>query len=89
MSSKKYNITAIAKLAGVSPATVSRALNNHPYVTKEVHDKVFDAVHRLGYQPRMPSDRKRLAIIIDNPEHDLEFLCEYHAVSSEPFLRPA
>ena len=66
MSSKKYNITAIAKLAGVSPATVSRALNNHPYVTKEVHDKVFDAVHRLGYQPRMPSDRKRLAIIIDN-----------------------
>ena len=66
MSGRKYNIAAIAKLAGVSPATVSRALNNHPYVTKEVHDKVFDAVHRLGYQPRMPSDKKRLAIIIDN-----------------------
>ncbi|MCI6287761.1 MAG: LacI family transcriptional regulator [Lentisphaeria bacterium] len=63
---KKRNICVIAKLAGVSPATVSRALNNHPYVTKEVHDRIFDAVHQLGYQPRTPSDKKRLAIIIND-----------------------
>ena len=63
---KKYNITAIAKLAGVSPATVSRTLNNHPYVTREVQERIFDAIHRLGYQPRTPSDKKRLAIIIND-----------------------
>ncbi len=94
---KKYNITAIAKLAGVSPATVSRTLNNHPYVTREVQGRVFDAIHRLGYQPRTPSDKKRLAIII-NDRHESELnsygssmlfhltcQCERHNTTAEIF----
>ena len=91
---KKYNITEIAKLAGVSPATVSRTLNNHPYVTREVQGRVFDAIHRLGYLPRRPSDRKRVALIIDNENmilnsyantmlFHLSSFCEQHNIRAE------
>lgn len=94
---KKRNISTIAKLAGVSPATVSRALNNHPYVTREVHDRIFDAVHQLGYQPRTPSDKKRLAIIISDRSgsplnsydssmlYHLTCQCDRNGVSTEIF----
>ncbi|MBC2205179.1 LacI family DNA-binding transcriptional regulator, partial [Listeria seeligeri] len=34
------NIKEIAKLAGVSVTTVSRVLNNHPYVAEEKRARV-------------------------------------------------
>ena len=43
------NIRSIAKLAGVSVSTVSRVLNDHPYVKEEKRRKVLDAVERLNY----------------------------------------
>jgi DNA-binding LacI/PurR family transcriptional regulator len=43
------NIREIARLAGVSVTTVSRVLNNHPYVKKEKRDAVIEAVERLNY----------------------------------------
>lgn len=43
------NIRSIAKLAGVSVSTVSRVLNDHPYVKEEKRQKVFDAVEQLNY----------------------------------------
>lgn len=44
-------IKDIAKHAGVGTTTVSRVLNNHPYVSAEVREKVMAAVNELGYRP--------------------------------------
>lgn len=41
----------VAKVAGVSTATVSRVLNNTSYTSNEVKEKVFKAVKTLGYRP--------------------------------------
>jgi LacI family transcriptional regulator len=43
------NVRAIAKRAGVSPATVSRVLNNHPTVSAEVRQRVVAATNEAGY----------------------------------------
>jgi DNA-binding LacI/PurR family transcriptional regulator len=43
------NIRSIAKLAGVSVSTVSRVLNEHPYVKEEKRQKVLEAVEQLNY----------------------------------------
>lgn len=43
----KIKIKEVAKIAGVSPATVSRALNNSDYVKKETRDKITDAIKSL------------------------------------------
>jgi DNA-binding LacI/PurR family transcriptional regulator len=44
------NIKDIAKLAGVSVTTVSRVLNNHPYVSKEKKEAVRRAIEECNYQ---------------------------------------
>lgn len=46
------SVRKIAKLAQVSPATVSRVLNDFPYVRQEVRRKVIEAAACLGYSPR-------------------------------------
>ncbi|EEL49329.1 MULTISPECIES: LacI family DNA-binding transcriptional regulator [Bacillus cereus group] len=43
------NIKQIAKTAGVSITTVSRVLNDHPYVSDEKRKRVLDAVEELNY----------------------------------------
>jgi DNA-binding LacI/PurR family transcriptional regulator len=44
-------IAAVARLAAVSPATVSRVLNGDPRVGAEYRDRVTAAVAELGYRP--------------------------------------
>lgn len=44
-------IKDVAKLAGVSVATVSRVLNDLPGYSEETRAKVLNAVTELGYQP--------------------------------------
>ena len=47
------NIRDVARLAGVSPATVSRVLNNNQTykITDETRENVLRASTELGYQP--------------------------------------
>ena len=47
---KEITIYDIAKDLGVSPTTVSRALNNHPAVNQNTKKKIFDAAREMGYQ---------------------------------------
>lgn len=47
----KPKIKDVAKLAGVSPTTVSRVLNNRGYLSQEVRDKVAKAMQELNYVP--------------------------------------
>lgn len=44
-------ILDVAKLSGVSTQTVSRVLNNHPYVSPQTRKKVEAAIIKLGYRP--------------------------------------
>ncbi len=48
--SKEVTIYDIANETGVSPTTVSRALNNHPAVKEKTKKKIIDAVEKLGYR---------------------------------------
>jgi LacI family transcriptional regulator len=43
----------VARLAGVSTATVSKVLSNTPYFTEETRAKVMRAVEELGYVPNL------------------------------------
>lgn len=45
------NIKDIAKLAGVSVTTVSRVLNEHPYVAEEKRKRVQEVMVKLDYSP--------------------------------------
>ena len=45
------NIRDIAKLSGYSVTTVSRVLNNHPYVSEEKRTKILKIMHDLDYIP--------------------------------------
>ncbi|SCX37552.1 transcriptional regulator, LacI family [Klenkia marina] len=40
----------VAQLAGVSHQTVSRVLNDHPYVKEETRARVLEAMAKLGYR---------------------------------------
>ena len=44
----------IADAVNISASTVSRALNNHPKISKKTKEKVWDAARKLGYQPNIP-----------------------------------
>ena len=46
---KGINQAKIARMAGVSPATVSRVINNSGYVSQEVRKAVEDAISASGY----------------------------------------
>ena len=48
---KRATIKDVAALAGVSPATVSRALDNRPEISEETKAKVRAACAALGYVP--------------------------------------
>jgi DNA-binding LacI/PurR family transcriptional regulator len=43
----------VARLAGVSTATVSKVLSNTPYFTEETRSRVMRAVDQLGYVPNL------------------------------------
>ena len=69
-------IKDIARLAGVSKATVSSVLNNRPGFSRETRDKVLEQVQRLNYRPNQlarslsTSKTKSIGLIIkeiDNP----------------------
>ncbi|QPC84705.1 LacI family DNA-binding transcriptional regulator [Phototrophicus methaneseepsis] len=48
---KRLTLEEIGKLAGVSRATVSRVINNHPNIRQEVRERVEHIIAETGYQP--------------------------------------
>lgn len=47
------NIKEIARIAGVSVTTVSRVLNNHPYVKEDKREAVLKTIEQLNYRRNM------------------------------------
>src|SRR3954454_25154627 len=52
------SISRVAKLAGVSTATVSRVMNRRSLVSDETVQKVQHAMKRAGYRPAPPAERR-------------------------------
>lgn len=50
-SNTKPKIADVAKIAGVSPTTVSRVLNNRGYIGEETRKKVHEAMEKINYYP--------------------------------------
>lgn len=66
------NIKDVARIAGVSAATVSRAINNSDSVTRETKSRIMKIIEETGYVPnlvgrnlRQSKSQKLLAIIPD------------------------
>lgn len=51
MSERPYTISQVAKMLGVSPSTVSRAMNNAPGVSDTVRRQILDFIDEIGYRP--------------------------------------
>lgn len=72
-TSERVNIKIVAELAGVSKASVSRVLNNHPSVSPELRAAVEAVVRQQGYEPnavaRALAKRRTgsIALIIPRP----------------------
>lgn len=47
----KPSIKEVAAVAGVSPTTVSRVLNNRGYISQQTRDNVHRAMEQIGYTP--------------------------------------
>ena len=51
MKKKNVTIKDIAKAAGVTHPTVSRALNNHPAIAEATREQIVELAHEMGYVP--------------------------------------
>jgi DNA-binding LacI/PurR family transcriptional regulator len=61
----------VARAAGVSVASVSRAVNNSGYVKKEIKERILETASRLGYNPNpialsLQNQRTRQLILYQN-----------------------
>ena len=56
-------IQEIARLAGVSPSTVSRVFANHKNVRPEIRERVFAIARSNGYHPRLTAKQKNIVIL--------------------------
>lgn len=74
-------IRDIARAAGVSAGTISRALNNAPGLTEATRQRVLDTARRLGYDVRRlrPKRLRRLVFLLHR-QHD--------TAASSPFYAP-
>ncbi len=71
MENKKDTSTIIdvAKRAGVSPATVSRVFNKHPYVKSDVCDTVLSAAKELNYAPKSIRSKNTFGILVHGDKY--------------------
>jgi len=52
---KQLTLEEIGHLAGVSQATVSRVINDHPNIVAEIRERVLRVIAETGYQPNLPA----------------------------------
>ena len=70
-------IKDVAKLAGVSPSTVSRVLSGHPRISQKTANKVRGIMQELGYHPNIMAKSlvskttKSIGVILPKPAEEL------------------
>lgn len=71
-ATKKATIYDLARLANVSPGTVSRVLNNRDRVKPETREKILSAAAELNLKPQV-SVRNREIVILSEPTYPDRF----------------
>lgn len=74
----KPTVKDIAKIANVSPGTVSNALNNRKGVSDDIKQLVFKVAKELGYSKEVPTERNTVRFVI--------FKRHGYVVSDTPFF---
>ena len=70
-------ISDVAKLAGVSPSTVSRTCSNHPSISQRTKERVRKAMTELGYEPNFQAtslatqNSKTFGILLPSSDYDV------------------
>ncbi|MFA6172174.1 MAG: LacI family DNA-binding transcriptional regulator [Kiritimatiellales bacterium] len=65
---KKITVYSLSKELGVSPATVSKALNNSPEISAETSEKIRRAAEERGFRPRpMVSRTINICALLQTP----------------------
>ncbi|GGA86325.1 LacI family transcriptional regulator [Flavobacterium palustre] len=83
----KITISDIAKELGIAPATVSRALSNHPEISAATKKKVKAVAERMDYRPNKLASSLRsgktklIGVLIPTAEH-LFFGSVIHGISN-------
>ncbi|MBC2594961.1 LacI family DNA-binding transcriptional regulator [Ruficoccus amylovorans] len=62
---KRLTIYDLARLADVSPGTVSRVLNNRDKVHPQTREKVLELAHKIGLNPQSSVRNREVAIITE------------------------
>lgn len=92
--SRRVTTKDIARVLGLSPSTVSRALHNHPQIAALTKEAVLDAARRLGYredpslkslisyrwEPRKRAGLTRIALILETSESGDSHPGEFEAI---------
>lgn len=73
MRSPKARLLDIAKLAKVSPATVSRVANGNPQVDAEIQGTVYAAAKKLGIDLTLNRKNRTIAFMLGNRDTVNEF----------------
>lgn len=79
--SKHTTIIDIAEKLGISPSTVSRALNDHPHIKSETKEKVKKLAKRLHYYPNpiaqslKSNQTTTIGVIVPEIKHVFFFFC--------------
>lgn len=60
---RRPKIVDVAKAAGVSPTTVSHALNHRGQVDPRTRERVIEVARRLGYRPHLGAQRLRTGAV--------------------------
>jgi LacI family transcriptional regulator len=69
---KRLTIKDVAKYAEVSPSTVSRVLNNYPFIKPEKRVKVEEAIRELNFEPNeiarslITKKTKTIGLVVDD-----------------------
>lgn len=73
----RITVKDIARLLNINPSTVSRALKDHPDISKETRDRVKQVAGDLGYQPNLQAitfrNRKSRLIGLIIPDMNMYF----------------
>lgn len=59
MKSSQVTIKDLARILGISPSTVSRALNDHPDISPETKKEVNDLAKQMNYEPNVIAQHLR------------------------------
>jgi len=76
----KLTIVDIAKIAGVSPSTVSLVMNKRPGISEETRRRVMDVVERMNFAPSQSArsqilkSTQNIAVLFNMNSHPLENL---------------